>query len=177
MLTDTFPLSQKLKANSKVSIKLSGGPPDQRAKPFFRSCISYISSCRDENLPKLAVEGILYYAKIARLYDSYMHSASPSQTIKTASEIVTAKELLEEAKGLCLQGFRNAEALLTAVEESTKFLRREWYEEVTKEELDAIKKAMVSGSRGIATHSGHWYECERGHPVSRLYPIEENLSK
>jgi len=32
-----------------------------------------------------------------------------------------------------------------------KLLGREWYEVVTPEELAAIKAAMVSGPRGIAT--------------------------
>jgi hypothetical protein len=47
-----------------------------------------------------------------------------------------------------------------------KLLGREWYEVVTPEELAVIKAAMVSGPRGIATHSGHWYNCANGHPVS-----------
>jgi hypothetical protein len=42
---------------------------------------------------------------------------------------------------------------------------REFYQEVTKEEVEAIKRAMLSGPRGMATHSGHWYKCENGHPV------------
>ncbi|KAI9645838.1 hypothetical protein NHQ30_005273 [Ciborinia camelliae] len=166
-LADSFPLAQKLRSNDPP-IKITGGSPDKLANLFFQSCISYIDSCLEENLPKLAVEGILYYAKIARLYDSYTHSASSPEhgTEKPSSQVEKAKKLLEQAKGLCGEGFQNADLLLTAVEESIKFLRREWYEEVTKDELDAIKKAMVSGSGGIATHSGHWYECERGHPFA-----------
>lgn len=39
-------------------------------------------------------------------------------------------------------------------------LRREWYESVSAEELAAIKQAMVGGPRGIATHAGHWYNCQ-----------------
>jgi hypothetical protein len=44
-------------------------------------------------------------------------------------------------------------------------LQKERYEVVTPEELAAIKQAMVSGPAGIATHSGHWYNCVNGHPV------------
>ncbi|KAH9907356.1 hypothetical protein F4778DRAFT_768940 [Xylariomycetidae sp. FL2044] len=40
------------------------------------------------------------------------------------------------------------------------------YEVVTPEELAAIKTAMVSGAGGIATHSGHWYNCANGHPFA-----------
>ena len=55
-----------------------------------------------------------------------------------------------------------------AVEEALRLLGREWYEKVTAEEIVAIKKAMVnaSGTLGIMTHSGHWYNCANGHPVS-----------
>lgn len=178
-LADKFPIAQKLRSHN-LAIKISGGSPDQLAKPFFKSCLSYIESCREENLPRLAVEGILYFAKIARLHNSYTRSATTSESgkKKASSQIEKAKELLDEAKGLCGEGFRNADSLLTAVEESIKLLGREWYEEVTKEELDAIKNAMVSGRGGISTHSGHWYECQRGHPVSILdFPNSRRRNK
>lgn len=44
------------------------------------------------------------------------------------------------------------------------------YEAVTSEELAAIKSAMVSGAGGLSTHSGHWYNCENGHPVRPFPP-------
>ncbi len=74
--------------------------------------------------------------------------------------------MLEKAREMCAQGFENADNLLRAVEELIKMLRKEWYEEVNAEEIAAIKAAMVRGSEGIATHSGHWYNCANGHPVS-----------
>jgi hypothetical protein len=43
-----------------------------------------------------------------------------------------------------------------------KSLRKEWYEQATPEEVAAAKRAMVSGAGGIATHSGHWYNCSNG---------------
>ncbi|KAM0315567.1 hypothetical protein ACHAO8_003798 [Botrytis cinerea] len=166
-LTDGFTIAHKLRSRNS-SIKISGGPPDQLSKPFFKSCLSHIESCRDESLPRLAVEGILYFAKIARLFDSYTRSAANSEAGERdfPSPIEKAKRLLDEAEALCKEGFQNADSLLAAVENSIKYLSREWYEEVTKEELDAIKNAMVSGRGGIATHSGHWYECKKGHPFA-----------
>lgn len=166
-LTDGFTIAQKLRSRNS-SIKIPGGPPDQLAKSFFKSCLLHIKSCRDESLPRLAVEGILYFTKIARLFDSYTRSAANSEAGESdyPSPIEKAKRLLDEAKALCREGFQNTDSLLAAVENSIEYLSREWYEEVTKEELDAIKNAMVSGRGGIATHSGHWYECKKGHPVS-----------
>jgi hypothetical protein len=67
---------------------------------------------------------------------------------------------------LCRKPFQNAEILHNAVEESRSLLHKEWYEEVTAEEIMAIKSAMVNGPGGIATHSGHWYNCENGHPFA-----------
>ncbi|KAF7881219.1 uncharacterized protein EAF02_007110 [Botrytis sinoallii] len=176
-LADRFPIAQKLRSRDST-IKISGGPPDQLAKPFFKSCLSYIESCRDESLPRLAVEGILYFAKIARLFDLYTRSIANHEAggIKFPSQTEKAKSLLDEAKGLCREGFQSADSLLIAVETLIRHLGREWYEEVTKEELDAIRNAMVSGRGGIATHSGHWYECKKGHPFAIGecgMPIEE----
>jgi hypothetical protein len=67
-----------------------------------------------------------------------------------------AQQLLEVAREVCKQPFQNAETLRNAVEESIRQMKKQWYEEVTVEEINAIKAAMVGGSQGIATHSGHW---------------------
>jgi hypothetical protein len=73
--------------------------------------------------------------------------------------------LLEEAEKLCETAFKDAQFLLQAVKDSLKLLQKEWYEEITTDERDAIRKAMLSGPQGIASHSGHWYNCVNGHPV------------
>ena len=90
---------------------------------------------------------------------------------KAAIHLEMAKQLLEDAREVCKQLFQNAERLRNAVEESIRLMKRQWYEEVTAEEINAIKAAMVSGFQGIATHLGHWYNCENGHPVS-LYWVD-----
>lgn len=43
------------------------------------------------------------------------------------------------------------------------------YEAVSPAEIAAIKRAMVEGPGGFATHLGRWYTCVNGHPVSGLY--------
>lgn len=65
-----------------------------------------------------------------------------------------------------LDGPSKPSALRDAVRATTRLYEGPRYEEVTPDELAAIKTAMVSGSGGIATHSGHWYNCRNGHPVS-----------
>ncbi|PMD36543.1 hypothetical protein L207DRAFT_636522 [Hyaloscypha variabilis F] len=72
---------------------------------------------------------------------------------KANDVVAEAKSILVDANELCQQKFQNADVLGNAIEEALRLLRKEWYEEVTPEEVAAIKAAMVSGSRGIATPS------------------------
>jgi hypothetical protein len=166
VLSDKFGIAQALKSTpAGASINIPGGAPDLLATPFFQTCRAFIEDCNLESLPKLAIEASLFYANIAQSFESSCHSAKTGVD-RAASYVKMAKELLDKAQELCRQPFQNAEILRSAVEESISLLRKEWYEEVTAEEIMAIKSAMVSGSGGIATHSGHWYNCENGHPVS-----------
>lgn len=166
ILDDKFIIAQALKSTTtKSSIKIPGGASDLLAVPFFQSCKSFIEECKFENLPKLAVEVSLFYASIACSFESFCHSGKMNLE-KAAVYTAMAKQLLEEAREVCQQPFQNAESFRNAVEETIRRMKKEWYEEVTAEEINAIKAAMVSGSQGIASHSGHWYNCENGHPVS-----------
>jgi len=151
--------------NTAASLTFPGGAPSTLIRPFLKSCADFITNCNDTALPKLAVEASLYYARIARLFriSGLSDTENREKATKYRDE---AKALLKRAEKLCEQGFRDADSLLLAVNESLKLLGKEWYEEVTAEELEVIKKAMVSGPKGIATHSGHWYNCSNGHPVS-----------
>jgi len=170
-LADRFSIVQVLRSLlSSASVKIAGGAPDQQAKPFFQSCKSFITDCEVESLPKLGVEACLHYARIAQSYRSF-GSATATDATKPSEYVKTAQELLERARGLCDKKFQNAELLREAIDASIKQLRMEWHEEVTADELAAIKAAMVGGPGGIATHSGHWYNCQNGHPVSSLQKI------
>lgn len=163
ILDDKFIIAQALKSTS--SIKLPGESPDILALPFFQSCKPFIDECKVEKLPKLAVEGSLFYASVARSFQSFCHSGR-TDFEKAVTHVEIAKQLLENSREICKHPFQNAEILGNAVEESIQLMGKQWYDEVTPEEIEAIKAAMVSGHRGIATHSGHWYNCENGHPVS-----------
>ncbi|KEF56836.1 uncharacterized protein A1O9_07026 [Exophiala aquamarina CBS 119918] len=162
-------LSAESGSTAAAHFTIPGGSPMKLTQPFLQICAKFIEDCNAENLPKLAVEVSLYYARVARLYRGSglcNDNNNDKNDIRTATEYVNdAKGLLEKALELCKQPFENAEQLKKAVEETTKFLGKEWYEAVTAEEFATIKQAMVNGSRGIATHSGHWYNCSNGHPV------------
>lgn len=166
VLEDKFRIAGALKSAFSGEIaKLPGGSPDRLTKPFLQICATFIMDCNTKSLPKLAVEASLYFARIAWLYQSSGLSDN-SDKEKATEYVKEARELLEKALELCKQPFQNVEQLKKAAEESIKLLRREWYEAVTPEELAAIKQAMVSGLQGIATHSGHWYNCVNGHPFA-----------
>lgn len=76
-----------------------------------------------------------------------------------------AREFLADALHLCDQ-LGNCEELREKVQEMNRLFEEDRYEEITPEELASIKIAMVGGRGGIATNSGHWYNCINGHPVS-----------
>ena len=175
LITDRLLLTQVLKSTPArgASINLSSTARDQLVTPFFNDCTNFVANCSsaETNLPKLAVEASLNHAATARLYETYCR-ATNTDIPHASAYVASAKALLEKAKEYCTLGFSNADALLGAVEESLRLLGREWYEEVSAEEIAAVKKAMLSagsGGGGIDTHSGHWYNCANGHPVSRVF--------
>lgn len=170
ILVDKFELVPKLESISGDSAvtKTLGGDPAQLATLFFKSCEELVADCGAANLTKLNVETRLHYGRIARLYQPYSFATKSVDTNEVTKYIKYAKDLLEEAKEMCILSFQNADGLRTAVEDTLRLFGKEWYEPVSAEELAAIKAAMVSGPRGIATHSGHWYKCQNGHPVSFL---------
>ncbi|KAK3081787.1 hypothetical protein LTS18_002748, partial [Coniosporium uncinatum] len=157
-----FLTAKRKYGDSAASLKFPRGSPLKLAKLFLQSCADFITSCREKTLPKLAVQATLYYAQIARLYETSGPSDSKDrETVAQYHE--KAKALLEEAEKLCEKGFKDAQLLLQAVKDSLKLLQKEWYAEITTQEREAIRKAMVSGPQGIASHSGHWYNCVNGH--------------
>lgn len=172
IIDDRLRMFRVLAKSPDNSIKIPGGVREQNAKSFFKNCNTFIDDCIAANLVKLSVEATLYYASVARSYDSYCRDTKTNQHPKHVShQVNTAKVLLENAKEVCKLGFQNANNLRKAVEGSLKLLGREWYEDVTAAEIAAVKKAMVSGAGGLRMHAGHWYNCVNGHPVSAFHTI------
>lgn len=163
-LNDKFELLHGFKSSS---MSFPGGSPIDRSDSFLSDCERLIRACKGANTPKLAVETTLYYANIARL----LGGSGTAITTKITKYRQFAKALLEDADKMCESAFQGRDQLKAGVEQSLRLLGREFYTEVTKEEIEAIKRAMISGRGGIATHSGHWYNCENGHPVG---PAQES---
>ena len=170
ILEDRVLISGVLKSKfANATITLPAPAPEKQAKSFFEKYSTFIDDCDAASLPKLTVEASLHYAGTARAYQSYCRTVHTDDIQLASQQVDFAKALLEKAKGHCTLEFQNADALSKAVEKALRLLGREWYEEVTVEEIATIKTAMVNaGSGGIITHSGHWYNCANGHPVSRV---------
>jgi hypothetical protein len=173
VLADKLEMARNFESilDNSINVQVLGSDPVQLAASFFESCGELIGECDVENLPRSSVEVRLYYSRIARLYQSYSFAAKSPDISKAMEHVKCAKIFLLEAKDLCARGFQNANALQGAVEETLKLLGKEWYEPVSENEIATIKAAMVSGAEGISTHSGHWYNCRNGHPVSPAVPL------
>lgn len=167
-LADRLEIGQRLETilNNSIGASIPGSNPVKLATAFFKSCEECIVDCQAEKLPKLNVETRLYYSRIARSYQSYLSATKNPRIRQAADHIKRAKELLNEAQELCRLGFQNADGLQLAVEQALRSLGKAWYEPMSADELAIVKAAMVGGRDGLATHSGHWYNCQNGHPVS-----------
>ncbi|KAK5262851.1 hypothetical protein LTR96_011676, partial [Exophiala xenobiotica] len=69
VLEDKFAIANTA-ASSAGALKLPGGSPDKLTKPYLDVCATFIEACKTDSLAKLAVEGSLYFARVARLYQS-----------------------------------------------------------------------------------------------------------
>ncbi|KAK3400773.1 hypothetical protein B0T20DRAFT_152968 [Sordaria brevicollis] len=150
----------------------------------LKSCKHVVKAASSAKLPRLVIEASLFYGRIVQLYErsrrKHRNAAqdkdsgaelnedeveSGQHKGKEEDRVETAKKLLGDALTLC-DTLPSTESLREAIEATLKLFTTEWYEEVTPEEWAAIKTAMVNGRDGIATHSGHWYNCENGHPFA-----------
>jgi hypothetical protein len=166
ILNDKFEILRGYRSRfGSVDLSFPDGSPIDRCAFFLHDCEYFIKDCKSANSPKLAVEATIYYAHIARLLGASGLIKEPL-TAKAVQYRDTAKDLLKEAEKLCDNAFQGRDQLKEAVEQSLRLLGREFYAEITKYEIEAIKRAMLSGRGGIASHTGHWYNCVNGHPVS-----------
>lgn len=142
--------------------KMPYGLPTTLAPKFLDDCEALFSQACDSKLPKIAFQSSICYLQIARLASIN----DPDTRTEKMTTINTAKSLLEKVIELC-SSLPETDSMLAVAEKLLQDLSNgPRYEVVTTEELAAIKAAMASGSQGLSTHSGHWYNCRNGHPVS-----------
>lgn len=157
--------SYKVAETATQTDATSGQSPQKSAMSMLKDCKVFVEESSANNLPRLAIRGSLIYANIAKCINGLGRSRVETSS-ETAAYMATAKTLLEKGEQMCDSHFEGAEKLRKDIEGAQRLLGRAWYEPVTKEETAAIRKAMIDGPSGIATHSGHWYKCANGHIVS-----------
>ena len=165
----------------RVTAKL----PRQQFIKAPSTLVQVLSDCRDlitraneGNFSRIVIAATISFAKIAQL-EAWYHRAHPEVTTsgqypkempgieKLEGRFQTTRDLLALSLKLC-DNLGNCSELQQQVQEMARLYEGPRYETVTLEELQSIKTAMISGREGIATHSGHWYNCVNGHPVSNL---------
>lgn len=153
------------------SINIASKKSNQLVAALLKGCEALILECAAGNLPRLAVQGSIVYAQITVSLRSLRQARNdtgaetPSDSSKDYA--ATALKQLDTAVEICgAATFAGAERLHKDAEKLKRLLGREWYEPVTEEEKAAIKMALVGKAGGIHTNSGHWYNCQNGHPVS-----------
>ncbi|KAK3385877.1 hypothetical protein B0H63DRAFT_523192 [Podospora didyma] len=144
---------------------------------FFDGCEMLIRRASDVKLPRIAISATLAYARMAHMDSSVSQpniESTESKTTEgeptmkgTSKELEKAQKLLANARALC-ETLPDNSYLLSALDIAAGLFipTGPRYEEVTAEELATVRKAMVTGSGRLATHSGHWYNCENGHPFA-----------
>lgn len=145
---------------------------------LLKDCRDLITQAHEGSLYRIVITATISFAKIVQL-DAWYRRTHPGDTTldqhikesytsldKLEDRTETTRDLLAAALKLC-DGLGSCPELQEQVQEMVRLYEGPRYETVTLEELQSIKTAMVSGRGGIATHSGHWYNCVNGHPVSK----------
>jgi hypothetical protein len=97
VLNNKFLIAQELKSKSiRNPIKIPGGSPCLLAILFSQGCKNFIDEYNMENLPRLAVEVSLFYANIARLFES-LCILTDMEHDQAGTRVQMAKQLLENA--------------------------------------------------------------------------------
>ncbi|KAF5601548.1 NFX1-type zinc finger-containing protein [Fusarium subglutinans] len=138
---------------------------------FLNDFANLIKEANDLKLPRVVISGTLSFAKIARLIYHYEVAQNAHGSNEYMLDIIAAEEqtkiaceLLDAALLLC-SDLRDGEKLKQKVQDHIELFHTR-HEEITPGELASIKSAMVSGTQGMATNSGYWYNCVNGHPFA-----------
>ena len=141
-----------------------------RVAQFLKDCVNLVADATESSLPRISIQTTLAYASIYRLNagSSDSQAGEKNKTHSPPWDRDTVREKLADAASLC-NGLPDSEELREAVDATARLFEGTRYEEVTPDELEAVKRAMLSRRRGFAAHSGHWYNCANGHPVRRKH--------
>ncbi|OQD75670.1 hypothetical protein PENDEC_c006G04360 [Penicillium decumbens] len=174
-------LSHMFKATESRKDPAKARPIFTKLSPILsrvlKDCRDLITQANERSLYRIVITATISFAKVAQL-EAWYRRTYPLETIldlhlkesdacleKLEDRTETIRDLLTAALKLC-DGLGNCPELQEQVQGMTRLYEGPRYETVTLEELQSVKTAMVSGRGGIATHSGHWYNCVNGHPFA-----------
>lgn len=165
IILDTTGVFRHATSQEDNRLKPDGSNVQDLCQQFFAQYTAFFVDCKSANLPKLAVEATLMFARVGQAFRGNCCMLGKDMNLgdKIRQQSI---DMLQDASVLCQLRFRGHEELLKAVGTILAVLK-DSMKELTAEELSMIKKAMLTGSGGMATHSGHWYNCENGHPVNK----------
>jgi hypothetical protein len=179
MLSHKFKVINSSGKSATPQSKIFAKPPPNLTG-VVKDCLELITQANKAGLSRIVIKATILFAKIAQ-QDAWYHRTYPGETTvdlphlnekykglqKFEDRSETIRDLLAAAAELC-DGLGNCPDLQEQVQGLIRLHERPRYEMITLDELQSIKTAMVSGRTGIATHSGHWYNCANGHPVRDL---------
>ncbi len=158
-------LFEGLKESASSDALLSGATTILDSQVFFKECKAVILECCTKRLFRLSIEASLLFAKM--IWAVGLTSSSSSAELEQVKTVRNdAIDFLFQAKrsASCLKGLEKSNVLVTAIDEAFNLLKKTWYEEVTVQEVAAIKSVL-----GAEEHwCGFWRICVNGHPVSWL---------
>ena len=97
ILADSLYVSRILRdAGLTTPIKTPGGSPEAFCVPFFEMARMFINDCFPAMLMRMAVEAMLYFAKIARAYEAFCH-AKDIDLVSSTTLLVEADDYLKSA--------------------------------------------------------------------------------
>lgn len=183
VLSDIFRVMGSIKKSNHSSSAMFLKIPSELTV-ILRECQSQIERSNEENLFRVVIAATISFSKLAHL-NSWYHRSYPGEAeIDPKAEggkatpkkfedwCDIARELLAAALKLC-ERLGDCPELREKVQQMAHLYEGPRYETVTLKEVQSIKMAMVSGLQGMATNTGHWYNCENGHPVSQFASCPE----
>lgn len=174
MLSEVVKSMDSGKSSTEPPGKKSALQPSSACGKLLKACREVINQANEGNFYRITIAATITFVKVAQLdawyrrahdrMETHVENEETSELEDSRGNFEIARDLLTAALELC-DRLANCSELQNQVQAMLRLYEGPRYEVVTFEELQQIKSAMVSGRGGIATHSGHWYNCTNGHQV------------
>lgn len=137
----------------------------------LEDCRKLIASAKEASLPRLEVEGHIYYAQFCAFARAFLSPPSDPTTPEVETEDTEDKRTRLTEAGTAhvaaardvVSKFPSAGVLSSEIDTAETMLREAvFYTQVSEDEMRSVYQAMAGEFRG----TGHWYTCANGHPFT-----------